>query len=140
MNKANVLKLAAHMEQMDPSEYDQRRVVLCGSPACVAGHAAWLAGKWEIEEGSDWMYEEMNWQDSLLEVAEHWLGIESATAYELFMALPLGPLLPQPTPQDAAATLRHLAATGVVRWHKVNAADERFKAFLREIFSEESEA
>ena len=45
MNVENVTYLIDHLKSIDDSEYDQRRVTHeCGTPACIAGHAAYLSG------------------------------------------------------------------------------------------------
>ena len=108
MNKANIMRLAEHMEALTAEEYDQGQVfftstVRCGTPACVGGHAAALAGEWESAR-------------SKLEVAREWLGLEEGQANLLFDGQPPGAV--EPTPQDAAATLRYLARSGVVFWQR----------------------
>ena len=113
MNKANVLKLAEYIEGLEPEQYDQRHVAhphgsLCGTPACIAGHAAWLVGNW------------CRWGSRTFS-ARVWLDLSSFQADCLFDSMPFGPFgtepdISAPTPQDAAATLRHLAETGEVDW------------------------
>ena len=110
MNNANILELAEHMENLPPEEYDQRylghpRGPHCGTPASIAGHAVRLAGEWYLDA-------------PMLDIAAAWLDIDEACAYELFESMPLGPLAEPPTPQDAAETLEHLAATGDVVWRR----------------------
>ena len=111
MNKANVLKLAEYIEGLEPGEYDQRYVdhprgPNCGTPACIAGHAAYLAGRWECSDG-------------IITAAREWLGLQRPDAESasvlLFDSHPFHPD-ETPTPQDAAVTLRHLAETGEVAW------------------------
>ena len=107
MNKGNILKLAEYMENLRPEEYDQRysehpRGPHCGTPACIAGHAAWLAGQWSYE--------------GTIEDAKEWLGITWDHANGLFDSAPYVGEDLTPTPQDAARTLRHLAETGEVDW------------------------
>ena len=108
MNTDHILKLAEHIEQLDPSEYDQSQLEhpRCGTPACIAGHAVWLAGWWGRLPAV--LAAEMDF-------AKDWLGVSMAQRYALFSAHPEG-LDDLPTAQDAAATLRHLALTGEVDW------------------------
>ena len=113
MNTENILKLAEYIEGLEPKEYDQRYVdhptgPHCGTPACIAGHAAYLSGM-SIYPGAG-MFE-----------AKAWLRLSSFQADCLFDSMPFGPFgtepdISAPTPQDAAATLRHLAETGEVDW------------------------
>ena len=111
MNKANVLKLAEHIECLDPEEYDQTqwRHWPCHTPACIAGHAVWLAGKWHRMEDEEF--------PEVMSCARRWLGLEIPEAEELFDENPME-WGDTPTPQEAAATLRHLAETGEVRWQR----------------------
>ena len=112
MNKENVLKLAEYMKALPDNEYDQRYYshpthtpgVDCGSPSCVAGHAAFISGRWKSPmEGS-------------FAIAGDWLGINWIEAKSLFSPKPYGEGDWNPKPQDAAWTLRHLAETGNVVW------------------------
>ena len=109
MNIENVLKLAEHMESLKPEEYDQRYISHprpeCGTPACIAGHAAWLAGRWRDPE-----------EPNVLFVARDWLGITTVETSSLFHQKPYGEGDWLPKPKDAAWTLRHLAETGEVVW------------------------
>ena len=110
MNKANIWKLADHIEQLDPREYDQSVFAHdCGTPACVAGHALALAGRWEEADGGSEGFA------LPFGVAMDWLGLDDVAAERLFVSYPWG-RFDDATRQDAAATLRHLAETGEVRW------------------------
>ena len=107
MNKANILKLAEYMETLPDEEYNQlyfshQGGIECGTPSCIAGHAAWLAGcfgEWEAMTG-----------------AAEWLALPYGLERGLFAPNPAGEGGWSPTPQDAAWTLRHLAETGSVVW------------------------
>ena len=77
----------------------------CGAPACIAGHATWLAGMW-------------NPYGRIIARAAEWLGLDKRQACPLFEAIPQGMDDVKLTPRDAAATLRHLAETGEVRWQR----------------------
>lgn len=111
MHKANVLKLAEHIEGLSLGEYDQSLFShLCrprASPACIAGHAVWLSGRWDRTSG---------WEPAPTNIAREWLGLTMSEAYDLFSNEP--DELASPTAQDAAATLRHFAETGVVDWRR----------------------
>lgn len=110
MNKENILKLADHIERLDPMEYDQSKFVYgCGTPSCIAGWALWFVRPWE-GRGDVVAFE------TGVEIAEKWLGISSSTARILFSAHPYASLDDAPSPQEAAVTLRHLAETGEVDW------------------------
>ena len=109
MNKENILELAEHIERLDPEEYDQRVLAHdCGTPACIAGHAAYLLSGMSLYPST-----------GIIE-AKAWLGLSSIEADCLFDSMPFGaePGISAPTPQDAAATLRHLAETGEVDWRR----------------------
>ena len=110
MNKANILKLADHIERLDPEEFNQRVFAHdCGTPACIAGHALALAGRWGGGvEGST--------EDHPVGLAAKWLGIDKDTRALLFDSQPRGYATNYPTKEDAVATLRHLAETGDVVW------------------------
>ena len=108
MNKTNILKLADHIERLEPEEYDQRVFEHdCGTPACIAGHAALCSMRgW----GTLFKY-----HPTPILSARKWLGLDSTQTSLLFAAFPLN-VNANPTQQDAAATLRHLAETGEVVW------------------------
>ena len=111
MNKANILKLADHIEGLDLEEYDQSVFAHdCGTPACIAGHAVFLAGQWDQASVS-----------RVARLARRWLGLQRSDAESasvvLFDSHPLHPD-ETPSPQEAAATLRHLAETGEVDWRR----------------------
>jgi hypothetical protein len=77
----------------------------CGTVACIAGHAAFLAGgKRAAKRGDAW------------DTAKKYLGLKDENmALELFNTNPLGPS-DQPTAKQAALVLFHLAETGKVDW------------------------
>ena len=103
MSNENILRLAAHMNNLKPEEYDQTSEEhSCGTPACIAGHAAYLAGQWGYGAPQPF--------------AKEWLDLSWRSAYDLFDPIPYGAANLTPTPQDAARTLRYLAETGKVDW------------------------
>ncbi len=79
MNAEN-LRTLAHELRADPESYDQSTwgyETECGTVACVAGHAAKLAGL------------PLNRRGSLIaKAAREWLGIDSAAASTLFNSDP----------------------------------------------------
>ena len=114
MNQENILKLAEYMEGLEPSQYNQRLVVNCGTPSCIAGHAAYLAGY--LKEYDRFEHDHPKWSLFYLGLARHWLGLNFSDSQHLFSAYPLEDEEWTPTLQDAAWTLRHLAETGEVVW------------------------
>ena len=114
MSIENVLKLAEHIDGLDPQQYNQRLLASCGTPSCIAGHAVYLAGYWGAygpeENGNP------EWTRKNLGFAANWLGLNFSDSQRLFTAYPLKDEEWTPTPQDAAWTLRHLAETGEVVW------------------------
>ena len=116
MNKENVLKLAAHMEGLDPHRYNQRLLASCGTPSCIAGHAAYLAGYWDNYDRFE--HDHPKWSMFYLSLARHWLDLNFSDSQRLFTAYPLEDEEWTPTLQDAAWTLRHLAETREVRWQR----------------------
>ena len=114
MNKENVLALAERMEGLEEYDdatnnrdnmYSQREWVFgCGSPACIAGHAAAMLGTGIVTNSN---------ADRM---AMEFLGIDWHEAHDLFDSMPNTYFENDPSPKDAACVLRHLAATGKVDW------------------------
>ena len=119
MNIENILKLADVVEKttffdegVDPyrwieGPHDNRWFNMesyafpCGSPACIAGHAAVIAhGRCRNMNTSD-----------VFHTAIDWLELDQDTAKELFLETST-----RISPTIAAAVLRELAATGEVNW------------------------
>ena len=120
MNKNNVLKLAGVVEKS--TTYDQTIYAhTCGTPACIAGHAALLAaphGKFVVTETRSWPRFKFPsggdiWYVS--DVAQVWLNLNDWWADQLFQPIPLGKAK-KVTPAQAGKVLRHLAETGEVDW------------------------
>ena len=107
MHKTNILKLAEHIETLSSKDYTQELYVSCNSPRCIAGHAVALAERGSLP---------MDWDIARCK-AKAWLGLSEDRARLLFTVYPL--LDTEPSAQDAAATLRHLAETGEVDWGRV---------------------
>ena len=104
-----MLELAEYMENLPPEKYDQGMLWQpCGSPSCIAGHAAFLCGFSGRTDATG--------ETATCHFVEKWLGLGTPEACALFDPSPGDPDDWSPTPQDAALTLRHLAETGSVVW------------------------
>ena len=119
MNKNNVLKLAKVVEKS--TTYDQRLYAhVCGTPACIAGHAALLAEPdGQLVAPTERCGAHFKFSDGeigyISETAQTWLGLEEWPAAELFDPHPLGED-EDATSAQAGQVLRHLAETGEVDW------------------------
>ena len=93
----------------------------CGTPACIAGHAAYMDA---MERGVA-MPEPVGKEDmeDIWDAAQSWLGLESIQAAHLFHATPLG-CFRSPSNLEAAAVLNRLADTGKVKWRKIENAQK----------------
>ena len=111
MNKANILKLAEHLDTLSCEHFDQECFAYCGSPSCVAGHAVSLSGQWLVRVNGRSLLDGEG-----IAVAREWLDLTFQQSNELFAAHPYGVLAENVSARDAAATLRHLAETGEVVW------------------------
>ena len=86
----------------------------CGTAACIAG---WGYILWGDHPDADPKYLDPIFPDRAINESSRLnLGLEIDAADELFT--PHSGHLPDITPQDAAAALRHLADTGVVNWQR----------------------
>ena len=157
MNRENARKLATVIE--NSASYDQRFIRWgdvffdgegkkttalthpCGTPACIAGHAvAMLADEMPQRDSR---HNHAGWLDQ----AADWFGFRYWEDYamNLFKAHPLviGGIEYPPTPEIAAETLRHLADTGEVDWHRAKRiVEERADhgSFAAEIEAEVADA
>ena len=114
MNVENINKLISHMESIEDREYSQRTYTHdCGTPACIAGHAAHLSP----EKTFRMMNKALAGNDIGL-VAERWLDVSSYHALIMFKPYPLGRYYV--TKQDAINMLKNLIETGDVVWEKEN--------------------
>ena len=107
MNRDNIYKL---IDELAASEnyHQNKHTHDCGSPACIAGHAAHLSGI----EGLDWL------SGSEIETAaRHWMGIDNYTGEKMFDGMPLG-YAAEVTKRDAIGMLVNFALTGDVKWVK----------------------
>lgn len=119
MNKERILALAdliekqPHTKLNDASGFNMGNWVHpCGTPACIAGFAAW------VESGNA---EELPLMD-VEDLAIQHLGIDRPTANELFS--PDGVEWRSITPAIAASTLRKLHDTGEVDWPEATPEDD----------------
>ena len=135
LNRENIRKLATVVENSET--YDQRFIKWgdislearahllgeavagsahpCGTPACIAGHAIAMQADDDMQDDLDKLV--VSW----LDLAADWFGFRhKGYAMNLFDAYPLviDGIEYSPTPEIAAETLRHLADTGEVDWHR----------------------
>ena len=111
MNKKRILELAEYIE--NSGTYDQAFYFhSCGTPGCIAGHAAAL---FKPENNSPYYIH-------YSEIGKKILGLNLVDSVELFDPEPYKDELDEfnfyrePTAKDAAAVLRNLADTGIVNW------------------------
>ena len=98
MNTDKILRLADFIEASET--YNQATYFnICGTPACIAGHAVALF----IGIG--------NYPFNMWGTAMHLLGFDSHTAAKVF-----NPRDPEPTAKEAAEMLRFLVEYKTVRW------------------------
>ena len=115
MRKDRILALADLIEQQPHTDEDAAEGFTmesithdCGTPACIAGWAAWEASGRQSRDLYD-IYADVEGQ------AREFLGIGYSEADVLFYP-PFPVIYATVTPTEAAATLRHLAETGRVDW------------------------
>ena len=112
MNVKNVIKLIDHLESIDDSEYNQRRLTHeCGSPACVAGHTAYIAGV-------NLLLKSKIGTSSICDYAAEYLGL-SEEDQRMFFAYPFdyGYIT---TKREAIIMLRNFLETEEVVWRREN--------------------
>ena len=101
MNKERMLALADFINESET--YDQRSYEHeCGTPACIAGHAAVLFG---MPEGEDWV----TWTADALDLTH-------AQARQLYAAFPFPKSGGNARREDAVATILRAADRGYVLW------------------------
>lgn len=110
MNKDRILELADHIEKSET--YDQRTWFhTCGTPACIAGHAAMLFAADKLLQMGH-----MKCPD----IAQNELGLSWIKSQRLFDGSPLGFTEDEGfikvSSAHAVKVLRHLAETGEVDW------------------------
>ena len=115
MNRDNLTQLADHLEKVPEEGFDMRDVFFndtCGTPACIAGYAAYLSGA-------------RGWEYSPYVCAAEWLGLGNQQRARLFCpetatanygAAPDDPRYI--SKRMAVAVLRHAAKTGRISWTK----------------------
>ena len=115
MNVENIKRLIKHL-QKEEVDYNQRFLRYdCGSPACIAGHAAYLCNLEKTKRDKSVVrFEYLNQTKIALE-AEEFLELEqdAMLADELFRPFPFGRA---PSKRDAIKVLEHLIETGEVDW------------------------
>ena len=126
----NIVKLADHMSQLPPEEYDQSVFEImnsrsdndCATPGCLFGHMAFIFPK-EFAEAQNLALDQRAAYHPDLEtypipeMGKVILGIDTPDSYKLADSIPEGFFFGrEPYPIDAVVTLRHLALTGEVDW------------------------
>ena len=112
MNKQKLQSFIDYMKTVPESEYDQTQWFHhCGTPACIAGHAAVFFG-WGHEG-----YSKVKKNEQMLlvsEAADKELGLSSNQSAWLFVGYPTDddPVLVS----QAVRVLQHLRDTGEVDW------------------------
>lgn len=107
MNK--LLEFADFIESLPTKKFGMQKYVHCDSPSCIAGWAAWFAlGK----------PEELYDVDNIIRAACDYLDLPEtyAVTKRLFAGEYNCGFLSTITPSEAAAGMRHFAATGTIDW------------------------
>ena len=114
--KVNNIKEVRDEIASKPENYNQTVVYnACGTPACIAGHAAHLA----TPPGG---YQNINCWD----FAKDFLGLTGEQATDLFSSFPYPRQHDAPaTVDEALAVLDNLIETGKVRWPPRDQEDEK---------------
>lgn len=107
-----IIELADLIEALPDEQFDMRlfRHYPCNTPGCIGG--------WAVFHFAPNVWSRMNEPSG--EVAKKLLGLSNDQAEALFYvgdSCPDDSLYDSITQQDAAATLRHLAKTGEVKWN-----------------------
>ena len=110
-------KLACYLESLPPENFDMNNWI-CGTTACIAGHAAIQAG-WTGTDSVDCFNIE---RDGVLglagEEARKLLGLTAEQSGKLFTPWGEDNIRPffNPTKEQAAQALRNITAHGAPRW------------------------
>lgn len=138
MNVENILKLATLIEGLPEGKFDMRDTlkegneVSCGTPACIAGWAAWMQqGKPEVlhDNRKPWSTGE----NDLITSALEFMGVPNITENpglfhlvidDLFGGDQCGSDLAHVTNAQAAEALRNFADTGEVEPWDLSEGDE----------------
>ena len=120
MNVENVNKLIDHMESIHDSEYCQRTFIhACGTPACVAGHTAYIGGAHFVD--GDKCVDEKHVFDSdhayIGIFASEYLELSEHETCDMFTSFPILNEF-ETTKQEAINMLRNFLNTGKVIWRK----------------------
>lgn len=103
---ANLVEAQPHTDRKASSGFSMVAMTHdCGTPACIAGWAAWEA------RGRPSAFK----SDNCFMIGREYLDINTDQAFRLFM--PRDWEENKHTPAQAARTLRHLARTGEVVWN-----------------------
>ena len=128
MKRENILELARIVERSKvfSQHYWTHE---CGTPACIAGHAAWASLRDKGKQGERPERSSIS-RNGIRERACRWLGFENDDHRTclLFTARPFDDGI-MPTRRVAAQVLRNLAETGKVDWD----AARRNASFLEQV-------
>ena len=127
MNIENINKLIDHLESIPEVEYNQKWYTHgCGTPACIAGHAAYLSTNKTFRRMNKFLVgTEIRTMNKFLAgteigvLAKKWLDIPLYKSNGMFEAFPIG-TDEEITKQDAINMLKNLIETGEVVWRKEN--------------------
>ena len=125
MNKKLILELADWIEKSETFLQTHwfwklprcKEDSYCGTPACIAGHCVVMSSEFSrfAYETSNMHFIDMDGDIQNVSVfAEEMMGLEGTQGMHLFSMAPVGNAIP--TAEDAARTLRYLAATREVDW------------------------
>ena len=112
LNRTNILAFANRMESLDPALYDQTKDAhYDGTPSCLVAHLI------EFFEPETWAETTHPRSPRFMRVAaEKILGIDYCVTAFLYCGRPFGFEGGDPTPDEAALVLRHLADDKGARW------------------------
>ena len=110
MNRDNIKKLIESLKVTETFHQGRWAHVNCGSPGCIGGHAAVLAGATDLTASTCYFKGMIH---KISYVGRIWLDLDYDDMGDLFLNYPLDRDI---SVQDAIATLQHLLDTGEVKW------------------------
>lgn len=126
MNEERLKALATRLRETQEANFNLGCWLVerhCGTVACIAGHAALLAGG-VLEDGDNGLVvmtqleERAGVKMTVHDAATEWLGLTSQQADALF--IPHYDSCMEASPAQAASVVEELIATGLVRWYPVH--------------------
>ena len=122
--KSNLQRLIDRMRSLAPDQYDQVRVThangtMCGTAACIAGHAYGLIRREEVGAVLYYQDEEIagEYDQEAWDEAQAWLCLTDYQADMLFAPRPPADYQ-TPSLDDAVRTLERFRDTGVIDWSR----------------------